>query len=94
MKWVNRANLKEVNEAFIDALKVQHGDDWDMAYLKMERVFAVGSNDFGWVGFPETIEEANKLKAMSSGEIEVFTLETAPDEVARDYQKLIHSREA
>lgn len=93
MKWVNRANLKEVNEAFIDALKVQHCESWDLAYLKMERVFAVGSNDFGWVGFPETIKEADKLKAMNSGEIESFILKTAPDEVARDYQELIHSRE-
>jgi hypothetical protein len=28
MKWINRSNLKEVNEAFIDALKVQYVKHW------------------------------------------------------------------
>ena len=60
MKWVDRSNLKEVNEAFIERLKVQYGDDWDMAYLRQDTVFAVG--DSKYVGFPETLEEMDKLK--------------------------------
>ena len=56
MKWVDRSNLKEVNEAFIERLKVQ----WDMAYLRQDTVFAVG--DSKYVGFPETLEEMDKLK--------------------------------
>ena len=63
MKWVDRSNLKEVNEAFIERLKVQYGDDWDMAYLRQDTVFAVG--DSKYVGFPESMDEANALKAMS-----------------------------
>ena len=61
MKWVNRANLKEVNEAFIDCLKVQYGEDWDMAYLRQDTVYAVGNNKY--VGFPESMDETNRLKA-------------------------------
>ena len=56
MKWVSRDNVKGVNEAFIECLKVQYGDDWDMAYLRQDTVFAE------YVGFPESLEETNKLK--------------------------------
>ena len=56
MKWVDRSNLKEVNEAFIERLKVQ----WDMAYLRQDTVSAVGASKY--VGFPEALEEMDKLK--------------------------------
>ena len=62
MKWFNRSNLKEVNEAFIECLKVQYGDDWDMAYLRQDTVLAVGKNESKLVGFPETLEEMDKLE--------------------------------
>ena len=66
MKWVDRSNVKEVNEAFIECSKVQYGDDWDMAYLRKDTVFAVG--DSKYVGFPESMDETNALKAMSKEE--------------------------
>ena len=79
MRWVDRANLKEVNEAFIDALKIHYGEEWDMAYLRQDTVFAVGGGN-KYVGFPESMEEANMLKAMSHEELESFISKTAPDE--------------
>ena len=72
MKWVNRANLKEVNEAFIDCLKVQYGDNWDMAYLRQDTVFAVGGKNGKYIGFPESMDETNALKAMSKEELTTF----------------------
>ena len=66
MRLVNRDNVKAVNEAFIECLKVQHGDNWDMAYLRQDTVFAVG--DSKYVGFPESMDETNALKAMSKEE--------------------------
>lgn len=78
MKWINRSNLKEVNEAFIDALKVEHGEDWDMAYLRKDMVFAVSGGGNKYVGFPESMDETNTLKAMSREELTAFVLETAP----------------
>jgi hypothetical protein len=80
MKWFNRSNLKEVNEAFVDALKVQYGEDWDMAYLRQDTVFAISCGGNKYVGFPESMDEANILKAMSHEELESFILKTAPDE--------------
>ena len=62
MKWVDRSNVKEVNDSFIECLKVQYGDDWDMACLRQDTVFAVRKNESRLVGFPETLEEMDKLK--------------------------------
>lgn len=80
MKWINRSNLKEVNEAFIDALKVKYGEEWDMAYLRQDTVFAISGGGNKYVGFPESMDEANMLKAMSHKELESFILKTEPDE--------------
>ena len=81
MKWFNRANLKEVNEAFVDALKVQYGEEWDLAYLRQDTVFAISGGGNKYVGFPESMDETNMLKAMSNEELESFILKTAPDEI-------------
>lgn len=80
MKWFNRSNLKEVNEAFVDALKVQYGEEWDMAYLRQDTVFAISGGGNKYVGFPESMDETNMLKAMSHEELESFILKAAPDE--------------
>lgn len=82
MKWVNRSNLKEVNEAFIDALKVQYGEEWDMAYLRQDTVFAISGGGNKYVGFPESMDETNALKAMSKGELAAFILDNLPPDLA------------
>jgi hypothetical protein len=79
MKWINRSNLKEVNEAFIDALKVQYGEEWDMAYLRQDTVFAVGGKECKWIGFPESLEELYRVTSMSREELADLIAQSRPD---------------
>jgi hypothetical protein len=87
MKWINRSNLKEVNEAFVDALKVQYGKEWDLAYLRQDTVFAISGGGNKYVGFPESMDEANMLKAMSHEELAAFILDNMPPDILDGFKE-------
>ena len=92
MKYADRNDAKQFDDLFWEACRVQHGSGAASAYFSGS-VYAAGGKGFRWVGFPDSVEEMNKLKAMTSEQIQAYILETLPDDAKEPYKQYLASRE-
>ena len=77
MKYADRNDAKQFDDLFWEACRIQHGSGAASAYFTGS-VYAAGGKGFRWVGFPDSVEEMNRLKAMSREGLATFILDNLP----------------